>query len=134
MTTTKIALVTGSSRGLGKNTALALAKKGIGVIVTYRSSEAEANSVVAAIAASSCCVDHSNKNLVEITPPPIFTRFARAHNWMFGRVKVLGSVFVFRRVTAADVSADEAFTQMHPSIAHCQTFLTPSRTWGNGLN
>ena len=45
----KIALVTGSSRGLGKNTALTLAKKGVGVIVTYHSSEAEANSVVAAI-------------------------------------------------------------------------------------
>lgn len=45
----KIALVTGSSRGLGKNTALALAKKGVGVIVTYRSNEAEAKSVVAAI-------------------------------------------------------------------------------------
>ena len=46
---TKIALVTGASRGLGKNTALALAKKGVGVIVTYRSSETEANSVVSAI-------------------------------------------------------------------------------------
>lgn len=46
----KIALVTGASRGLGKNTALALAKKGVGVIVTYRTSEAEANSVVSAIA------------------------------------------------------------------------------------
>lgn len=45
----KIALVTGASRGLGKNTALALAKKGVGVVVTYRSNEAEANSVVAAI-------------------------------------------------------------------------------------
>ncbi|MGF1588951.1 MAG: SDR family NAD(P)-dependent oxidoreductase [Pleurocapsa sp.] len=44
--TTKIALVTGSSRGLGKNTALALAKKGVDMIVTYRSSEAEAKSVV----------------------------------------------------------------------------------------
>ncbi|MBE9178566.1 SDR family oxidoreductase [Oculatella sp. LEGE 06141] len=48
---TKIALVTGSSRGLGKNTALALAKKGIDVIVTYRSSEAEASSVVSEIEA-----------------------------------------------------------------------------------
>lgn len=46
---TKIALVTGSSRGLGKNTALALAKKGVDAIVTYRE-EAEANSVVSAIA------------------------------------------------------------------------------------
>jgi NAD(P)-dependent dehydrogenase (short-subunit alcohol dehydrogenase family) len=47
--TTKIALITGSSRGLGKNTALALAKKGVDVIVTYRSNEAEAQNVVAAI-------------------------------------------------------------------------------------
>jgi NAD(P)-dependent dehydrogenase (short-subunit alcohol dehydrogenase family) len=47
---TKIALVTGASRGLGKNTALALAKKGVNVIVTYRSSEAEASSVVSEIA------------------------------------------------------------------------------------
>ena len=46
----KIALVTGASRGLGKNTALALARIGVDVIVTYRSSEAEANSVVSAIA------------------------------------------------------------------------------------
>jgi NAD(P)-dependent dehydrogenase (short-subunit alcohol dehydrogenase family) len=45
----KIALVTGSSRGLGKNTALALAKKGVGVIVTYHSSEVEAKNVVSTI-------------------------------------------------------------------------------------
>jgi len=32
---TKIALVTGGSRGLGKNTALALARKGSDVIITY---------------------------------------------------------------------------------------------------
>jgi NAD(P)-dependent dehydrogenase (short-subunit alcohol dehydrogenase family) len=47
--TTKIALITGSSRGLGKNTALALAKKGVDVIVTYRSKEAEAQNVVSEI-------------------------------------------------------------------------------------
>jgi NAD(P)-dependent dehydrogenase (short-subunit alcohol dehydrogenase family) len=47
----KIALVTGASRGLGKNTALAVAKKGVGVIVTYLNSEAEAKSVVSEIEA-----------------------------------------------------------------------------------
>lgn len=47
---TKIALITGSSRGLGRNMALALAQKGIDAIVTYRSNEAEAKSVVSAIA------------------------------------------------------------------------------------
>ncbi len=45
----KIALITGSSRGLGKNTALPLAKKGVDVIVTYHSNLEEANKVVSAI-------------------------------------------------------------------------------------
>jgi NAD(P)-dependent dehydrogenase (short-subunit alcohol dehydrogenase family) len=45
----KIALVTGSSRGLGKNTALALAKKGVGIVVTYHRSPDEAKNVVATI-------------------------------------------------------------------------------------
>lgn len=46
---TKIALVTGASRGLGKNTALTLARKGVGVIVTYHSNDEEAENVVSSI-------------------------------------------------------------------------------------
>ncbi len=45
----KIALVTGSSRGLGKSTALNLAKKGVDVIVTYHSNAEEAANVVSEI-------------------------------------------------------------------------------------
>jgi NAD(P)-dependent dehydrogenase (short-subunit alcohol dehydrogenase family) len=45
----KIAVVTGSSRGLGKSTALNLAKKGVNVIVTYHSNVEEAAKVVAEI-------------------------------------------------------------------------------------
>ncbi|WP_024302570.1 SDR family NAD(P)-dependent oxidoreductase [Pseudogulbenkiania sp. MAI-1] len=44
-----IALITGGSRGLGKNTALHLAAKGVDIILTYRSQQAEAESVVAEI-------------------------------------------------------------------------------------
>jgi NAD(P)-dependent dehydrogenase (short-subunit alcohol dehydrogenase family) len=47
--TNKIALVTGSSRGLGKNEALALAKKGNDIIITYNSRKDEADKVVAEI-------------------------------------------------------------------------------------
>jgi len=45
----KIALVTGASRGLGRNTALALAKRGIDVIGTYHSNKKEADETAAAI-------------------------------------------------------------------------------------
>lgn len=45
----KIALVTGSSRGLGKSTVLTLARKGVDVIVTYHSNQEEANKVVSKI-------------------------------------------------------------------------------------
>jgi NAD(P)-dependent dehydrogenase (short-subunit alcohol dehydrogenase family) len=45
----KIALVTGGSRGLGKDMALRLAEKGLNVIVTYNSKEQEAQNVVAQI-------------------------------------------------------------------------------------
>jgi len=41
-----IALVTGGSRGLGQSTALTLAQRGVDVILTYRSAEAEAGEVV----------------------------------------------------------------------------------------
>lgn len=50
--TTKIALITGGSRGLGKSAALKLAAQGVDVIVTYRSQEQEAAAVVAAIEAA----------------------------------------------------------------------------------
>ncbi|TVT37338.1 SDR family oxidoreductase [Hymenobacter setariae] len=51
MSTSKIALVTGGSRGLGKDMALKLAQQGIDVILTYHSQQAEAATVVAAIEA-----------------------------------------------------------------------------------
>ena len=49
MSTNKIALVTGGSRGLGKNMSIALAKKGIDVVLTYNTNKEAADSVVAEI-------------------------------------------------------------------------------------
>ncbi len=48
-TTVPIALVTGGSRGLGRSTALHLAKHGTDVILTYKSGRAEAEATVAEI-------------------------------------------------------------------------------------
>ncbi|MCE3074643.1 SDR family NAD(P)-dependent oxidoreductase [Chryseobacterium gwangjuense] len=50
-TRTKIALVTGGSRGLGKNSAVKIAQKGLDVIITYRSNKEEADKVVEEIQA-----------------------------------------------------------------------------------
>lgn len=47
---TKIALVTGASRGLGRNTAVSLAEHGIDVIGTYHSNKVEADSLTTEIA------------------------------------------------------------------------------------
>lgn len=49
--TQKIAFITGGSRGLGKNTALAMAAQGIDVILTYHSQKAAADAVVTEIVA-----------------------------------------------------------------------------------
>ena len=48
---TKIALVTGGSRGLGKNMALRLAEQGTDVIITYNTLKEEALTVVQSIEA-----------------------------------------------------------------------------------
>jgi NAD(P)-dependent dehydrogenase (short-subunit alcohol dehydrogenase family) len=46
----KIAIVTGGSRGLGRNTVLNLARRGVDSILTYNSSRAEAEKVVTLVA------------------------------------------------------------------------------------
>jgi NAD(P)-dependent dehydrogenase (short-subunit alcohol dehydrogenase family) len=50
-THSRIALVTGASRGLGRNAALKLAAQGVDVIATYKSSESEAHALVREIEA-----------------------------------------------------------------------------------
>ena len=50
-TVQKIALVTGGSRGLGKDMAISIARRGIDVILTYRNKEAEALETVKEIVA-----------------------------------------------------------------------------------
>lgn len=42
----RVAIITGGSRGLGRNTALNLAGRGVNVIFTYRSNQKEADSLI----------------------------------------------------------------------------------------
>lgn len=50
MSASKIAIVTGASRGLGRNTVLNLAQRGVDCIFTYHSNRAEADKVLALVA------------------------------------------------------------------------------------
>lgn len=45
-TVNKIAIITGGSRGLGRNTAVNLARRGVDVIFTYRANQKEADSLI----------------------------------------------------------------------------------------
>jgi NAD(P)-dependent dehydrogenase (short-subunit alcohol dehydrogenase family) len=49
--TPRIAIVTGASRGLGRNTVIALARDGVDIILTYHSNETEAQAAVRDITA-----------------------------------------------------------------------------------
>ncbi len=44
--TNKIALITGGSRGLGRNTAVNLARRGVDILFTYRTNQKEAESLI----------------------------------------------------------------------------------------
>jgi NAD(P)-dependent dehydrogenase (short-subunit alcohol dehydrogenase family) len=50
----KIALITGGSRGLGKDMALSIAAKGLDIVITYRHEEAAAQDTVARVEALGC--------------------------------------------------------------------------------
>jgi len=54
MSKRKIALVTGGSRGLGRNMALSIAKKGIDLVITYHTNKDAADVVVAEIEKLGC--------------------------------------------------------------------------------
>ena len=53
MPVNKVAIITGGSRGIGRNTVQCLAKQGVHVIFTYKSNREEADAVVALTAKSS---------------------------------------------------------------------------------
>jgi hypothetical protein len=65
----------------------------------------------------------SQKHLVYVAPAPVLPGLEGLHDGMFGPMKVLGGVFVLGRVTAADLAADETFSEMDPCVAHLEALL-----------
>src|ERR1700720_2784670 len=74
----KTALITGASRGIGRASALALAKAGAQVLVHYSSSEKEADAVVAEIRKSGGRAGKGRADLRQTDGPHILAKRVRA--------------------------------------------------------
>jgi 3-oxoacyl-[acyl-carrier protein] reductase len=77
-TSTKIALVTGAARGIGRATASALARAGARVVVHYGRSASEAGSLVAEIRAAGGHADALQADLATADGPTVLARQVRA--------------------------------------------------------
>ena len=60
---------------------------------------------------------------IDKTPTPLFTGLKGFHDWMFGCMEMPAGVFILRGVTAADVPAAHAQTEMNPLVAGFQAFF-----------
>lgn len=84
MNITKITLVTGGSRGLGRNTVLSLARRGGDVVFTYRNRVEEAQSVVAEVEAlgrKAVALPLDTGNFAELAPFAQTLRGVLKANW-----------------------------------------------------
>lgn len=86
---TNISLVTGASRGLGRNTALSIAHRGGDVLITYRSGDAEAREVVAEIQALGRKAVAVRLDVSDVSSFPAFVQAVRtALTETWGRDKI----------------------------------------------
>ena len=75
---TTLSLITGASRGLGRNTALSLARRGGDVVVTFRNGQAEARSVVEEIQALGRKAVALRLDVGDVSGLPAFVQSLRA--------------------------------------------------------
>ncbi|AKJ30097.1 SDR family NAD(P)-dependent oxidoreductase [Caldimonas brevitalea] len=89
--TRKIALITGASRGLGRNAALHLARHGVDLILTYRRQQAEADALVAELDRLGACAAALPLDVGDSTSFPAFADAVRAllAQWQRERIDFL---------------------------------------------
>lgn len=73
----KIALVTGGSRGLGRNTVVSLAHRGVDTIFTYNSARREAEAVAAEVATTGCKAIALQLDVGQASTFPVFVQNVR---------------------------------------------------------
>jgi len=84
----KVALVTGSGRGIGKETALELARRGADIVVNYANSSAAAEAVVAEIQAMGRRCIAIKANVANVPETVALFEQAKAH---FGKLHIVSS-------------------------------------------
>lgn len=68
-------------------------------------------------------VSKIEKELVDITPAPVLIWLKGLNDRVVGRVEMFGGMLVLRTIAAADMSTDEADTQMYPGVTNFQAVL-----------
>jgi hypothetical protein len=63
-------------------------------------------------------------HFIDIAPAPFFARLEGFDDRVFGRMKMFGGVFVWRRVAATDVAAGHANPQVQPGATDAQAIFT----------
>jgi hypothetical protein len=73
-------------------------------------------------------------DFVDVAPAPIFAGLEGLNDRVLGGVEMLCGVTIFRRITAADVPADQAQAKMYPRVAHQEAFLAAFAAGRDFLN
>jgi 3-oxoacyl-[acyl-carrier protein] reductase len=110
----KVALVTGSSRGIGAAIALQFAAEGAKVVVNYANSEKEANEVVAQIKAAGGSAVAVKANMAN--PPEIASLFAATVK-AFGKLDILvNNAAIMRRTFLTEVTAENIDAHFNTNV------------------
>ncbi len=119
---TKIALIIGASRGLGRSMALNLAEDGVEIIGTFRGAQDEANKVVDAVAARG---GRAAMLQLDVSEPATFAGFV-------SRVRtVLSDTFRRRDLDSWSTMPGSAGTRRSlSSTLTCSTGCSPSTSRG----
>jgi hypothetical protein len=78
--------------------------------------------------------DRARNHFVDIAPDPVFSGLDRTDQGMAALVKMLGGVFILRRIAATDVPAYHAHAQMDPGVAHFHALFTDVSVSGRELD
>jgi len=137
---TSISIVTGASRGLGRNTALSIARRGGDVILTYRSESGAADAVVAEIAALGRRAVAIQLDVSDVSGFPAFVEAVRSalkSNWGRDRFDHLvnnaghGEMAEFAETTEAQF--DSLFTVHVKGVFFLTQALLPLLTDGSRI-